>query len=374
MPIMAPLPVGSSPHDVSRRLGPLSPLSNTSLASSTQATPAPEDNGGDGNEVMIYTLDDADDECQAHIETPNHEEDEEGGQDENEDNDDADDADDEEDEESLYDPEHHSCPIHNQQSLIHESLYYQGPDAYLSDDEVMSDDAGAPLADHVVTQLLAGDVDMDAPVESSGEILFPWVNGAHSYPDMELPFESDMLEPDTPTNAQAAAMEAHTQAATFVSTASFVGVTWEQLPPGATWAHAFSFSNPNPATIGPSNYGLADFLHHWARQSRILQGMARGSCPWPARIDSLQSSEDESIEYDDLEGDQCDFQGVDWEDIGVTRRDARERRLLTYSNYVNIPGSDRWTVSTTGCPSCSTSQRQRLTRATAEPPRRCSPT
>jgi hypothetical protein len=74
--------------------------------------------------------------------------------------------------------------------------------------------------------------------------------------------------------------------------------------------------------------------------------MARGSCPWPARVNTLQSSQDEVIEFDDLEGDQCDFQGVDWEDIGVTRSDARERRLLTYSNYVNIPGSDRWTVRT----------------------------
>jgi hypothetical protein len=365
MPIMAPLPVGSSPHDVSRRLGP---LTNTSLASSTQATPAHEDNGGDGNDVMIYTLDDADDGGQDHIETLNNEEDEEGEQAED-DEDDADDADDEEDEESSYDPEHHNCPIHNQQSLIHESLYYQDPDTYLSDDEVMSNDAGALLADHVATELLGDDMDMDAPVESDNEVEFPWVDGSHNYPDLDFP-----LQPNMAMSAQTAAMEAHTQAATFVSTAPFVGVTWEHLPPGATWAHAFSFSNPNPATIGPSNYGLADFLHHWARQSRILQGMARGSCPWPARVNSLQSSEDESIEYNDLEGDQCDFQGVDWEDIGVTRRDARERRLLTYSNYVNIPGSDRWTVSTICCPGCLFLQRKKLTRTTAEPPRRCSPT
>ena len=121
---------------------------------------------------------------------------------------------------------------------------------------------------------------------------------------------------------------------------------FEPLAPGAIWAHTLSFSNPNPTTIGPSNYGLTDFLHHWARQSRILQTMARGSCPWPSRVNALQAARDASIEYDDLEGDLCDFQGVDWEDIGVTRMDARERRLLTYNNYVNIPGSDRWTVST----------------------------
>ncbi|KAH6649991.1 WD40-repeat-containing domain protein [Chaetomium tenue] len=333
MPIMAPLPVGSSPHphDVSRRLGP---LTNTSLASSTQATPTHEDNGGDGNEVMIYTLDDADDEDQDHIDTLDDEEGEEGEQEED-DNEEADDEEDEEDEEGLYDPAHHNCPIHHQQSLIHESLYHQDPDTYLSDDEVMSDDAGAPLADHVATQHPADNMDVDVFTD----VEFPWHDDDGSNPEFDIMAPN----PDMVADAQAVAMEVHTQAAAILNTAPFVGVTWEQFPPGATWTHAFSVPNPNPATIGPSNYGLADFLHHWARHSRTFPGMARGGCPWPASVNALQSSGDELIEYDDLEGDRCDFQGVDWEDIGVARRDARERRFLTYSNYVNIPGSDAWT-------------------------------
>ncbi|KAK4128219.1 WD40 repeat-like protein, partial [Parathielavia appendiculata] len=143
-------------------------------------------------------------------------------------------------------------------------------------------------------------------------------------------------------SVQAESMAAHTQAAAYASVAAPPATDFG-LDDIGTYIYQISVSNPNPTTIGPSNLGLTDFLRHWARQSRILQGMARGICPWPAKINSLETSQAASVEYEDLEGDECDLQGVDWEDIGVTRRDARERRLLTYSNYVNLPGSDRWT-------------------------------
>jgi len=331
MPIMAPLTMASPPsHDLPRRLGS---FTSASFVSSTQATPASDGDGdgGDGSEVMAYTLDDADDEDQDFEDGLDDDEEEEEEEDRG--HDDA-----QLGGESFHHPQHHSCPVHHQQSFLHEPPYYQTLDAYLSDNLDMSDDAGAPLADYAVTQLLADDVDMDGPAGSGSDAELAWADDGASNPESDL-----VPDPDTAAETQAAAMEAHTEVAAFVSTATFAGLAWDPFPPGIAWGHPFSFSNPNPTTIGPSNYGLTDFLHHWARQSRILQGMARGSCPWPARVNMLLSSQDESIEYDDLLGDQCDFQGVDWEDIGVTRSDARERRLLTYSNYVNIPGSDRWT-------------------------------
>jgi hypothetical protein len=183
----------------------------------------------------------------------------------------------------------------------------------------------------------ADDVDMNGPADSGSDDGSSWSGDGGSI--------SSSLVVNGPGPYNGAGSDTP---ATFLDTSipATVAGLFEALAPEVAWAHNLSFSNPNPTTIGPSNYGLTDFLHHWARQSRVLQSMSRGSCPWPSRVNALQASQDESIEYDDLEGDLCDFQGVDWEDIGVTRMDARERRLLTYNNYVNIPGSDRWTVST----------------------------
>lgn len=112
-------------------------------------------------------------------------------------------------------------------------------------------------------------------------------------------------------------------------------------------AHPIPLSGGGPGTLGPGNYNLVDFLHNWARQSRGLSGLPRerGRYPWPSRIHELSSRPLTHIQYADLNGDQCDLQGLDWDDLGVTRKEARERRLLTYNNYVNQPGTDRWAVS-----------------------------
>lgn len=64
--------------------------------------------------------------------------------------------------------------------------------------------------------------------------------------------------------------------------------------------------------------------------------------PWFKKIAEQAAAPLTHVQYADLEGDRCDFQGMDWDDLGVTRREARERRLLTYTNYTNEAGSDRW--------------------------------
>jgi len=112
-------------------------------------------------------------------------------------------------------------------------------------------------------------------------------------------------------------------------------------------AHPIPLSGGGPGTLGPGNYNLVDFLHNWARQSRGISGLPRerGRYPWPSRIHELSSRPLTHVQYADLNGDQCDLQGLDWDDLGVTRKEARERRLLTYNNYVNQPGTDRWAVS-----------------------------
>ncbi|KAK1837287.1 WD domain-protein [Podospora conica] len=107
-------------------------------------------------------------------------------------------------------------------------------------------------------------------------------------------------------------------------------------------AHPTAVSNPNPHTLGGSNMGLSDFLHYWARQTRSTSGLTRTRYPWPTRIHDMVTKPPKKVQYADLEGDMCDIQGINWEDLGVTRKEARERRLLTYKNYVSAKDSDRW--------------------------------
>lgn len=115
--------------------------------------------------------------------------------------------------------------------------------------------------------------------------------------------------------------------------------------------HPPTLSSSNPNTLGPGNYGLIDFLKHWAGYIPATYGLGREGerLPWMRKINDQDKTHLTHVQYADLAGDQCDFQGVDWEDLGVTRREARERRLLTYTNYVNKAGSDRWSVSLFPC-------------------------
>ncbi|KAG7128091.1 putative WD repeat-containing protein C2A9.03 like [Verticillium longisporum] len=50
------------------------------------------------------------------------------------------------------------------------------------------------------------------------------------------------------------------------------------------------------------------------------------------------------MSYEELDGEGMDLQGLDWEDIGVSRKYARERRKLTYKNYTNKLDSDKWKI------------------------------
>lgn len=106
-------------------------------------------------------------------------------------------------------------------------------------------------------------------------------------------------------------------------------------------------SNPNATALSPENYDLPDFLRLWAWQNGGWQAAVRerGRWPWSNRIGPQMSQQISQVDYMNLEGDKYDVQGIDWEDLGVTRAEARERRFLTYKNYVNIPESDRWQVS-----------------------------
>ncbi|RGP75474.1 hypothetical protein FLONG3_5727 [Fusarium longipes] len=103
-------------------------------------------------------------------------------------------------------------------------------------------------------------------------------------------------------------------------------------------------SNPNPAMFGSENLGLIDFLRHWAYQARFASSSLapRLNAPCPEDIRRQAHETPREIRYDDLLGDRCDMQGLDWDSMNTTRRYARQRRNDTFKNYVNKEGSDRW--------------------------------
>jgi hypothetical protein len=229
--------------------------------------------------------------------------------------------DDEDDEGSLNYTEPHQPSLYGAQAFH----------SYLSSDMDMdvSEDGGAPLELEHLVNALSTDMDIDSSAGSDNG--FDPISAAYGTSWHTAGLELDQIIPVS-----------HLY---HISPFASVGDTLLDGfdPPDAWAAHPFSLSTPNSAILGPSNYGLTDFLRHWARQSPAMQVARSSSGPWPNKVESLDADTQlSSVGYDDLEGDQCDFQGIDWEDLGVTRRDARERRLLTYANYVNVAGSDRW--------------------------------
>ncbi|RSM16619.1 hypothetical protein CEP52_000353 [Fusarium oligoseptatum] len=101
-------------------------------------------------------------------------------------------------------------------------------------------------------------------------------------------------------------------------------------------------SNPNPTMLGSENYGLIDFLWYWARQARLTHSYSlRAYAPCPEDIRRQGNIHINEVRYDDLLGDECDFQGMNWESMRTTRERARRRRFETYKNYVNKEGSDQ---------------------------------
>lgn len=102
-------------------------------------------------------------------------------------------------------------------------------------------------------------------------------------------------------------------------------------------------SSTNLMVLGSNNVDLVPFLHMWALSGSV--GGMRMQPPDIRSIDAQAKADIKQVAYQDLRGDRCDFQGLDWTDMGTTRATARARRHISYRNYVNRDGSDLWTVS-----------------------------
>ena len=109
--------------------------------------------------------------------------------------------------------------------------------------------------------------------------------------------------------------------------------------------HPMIHSNPNPMSLGPENLGVLEFLRHWIWQGQRSIPRAIARIPYPREVRNLAKQSPRRVTYDDLMGDECDFQGINWKMLGISRNLARNRRPVIYSNYVNRQGSDQWMVS-----------------------------
>lgn len=52
-------------------------------------------------------------------------------------------------------------------------------------------------------------------------------------------------------------------------------------------------------------------------------------------LESLSSKKIKEVKRSDLENERCDFQGIDWERLEVTRSEGRFVRKKTYKAYHN---------------------------------------
>ncbi|KAH8603068.1 hypothetical protein B0O99DRAFT_588118 [Bisporella sp. PMI_857] len=86
------------------------------------------------------------------------------------------------------------------------------------------------------------------------------------------------------------------------------------------------------------NLNLEDFLTQWARATTWDEDpRKRSSGPlYPAILDQRDVQYLQPIERRDLQGERCDIQRLNWEKLGVSRREARQARQQTYSNYTNM--------------------------------------
>lgn len=94
----------------------------------------------------------------------------------------------------------------------------------------------------------------------------------------------------------------------------------------------------------PVNHHLIEFLSSWNHRLGSSADAPRGHA-----ISALlmQNAKLPSVQRRDLQGENCDIQGINWSDLGVGRLEARQMRRQTYINYTSLEQNSiyRFTVS-----------------------------
>ncbi|KAI1178741.1 quinon protein alcohol dehydrogenase-like superfamily [Nemania sp. FL0916] len=107
--------------------------------------------------------------------------------------------------------------------------------------------------------------------------------------------------------------------------------------------HPDFVTNANPGMLMPDNHNCFNFLRDW--QWRKSHNQLRDIRGIPRNEDSMADLERHRITYENLRGDECDMQGINWQHLEVSRTSARKCRAKTFRSYTNIVGSDVWKPS-----------------------------
>jgi hypothetical protein len=98
-----------------------------------------------------------------------------------------------------------------------------------------------------------------------------------------------------------------------------------------------------------SNLGLWEFLYNWGVSTSVSEeSKKRPRGPALPALYRQRSQELAPVQIEDLQGDKCDIQRIDWKELGVSRLEARQMRRSTYRNYTNLRFSYQWHVSRSG--------------------------
>ncbi|ERT02200.1 hypothetical protein HMPREF1624_00498 [Sporothrix schenckii ATCC 58251] len=128
-----------------------------------------------------------------------------------------------------------------------------------------------------------------------------------------------------------------------------------ELPVGMTLPVTFTTTAGLPMNIelSPTNPDLKRFLVNWQACTRVnVRGIqtSRGPVPTvvpsPTGTEHLFHTEVHEVRASDLKGDHCDYQGIKWAAMGITRNEARAFRQRRYLNYC-ANNQDAWIPDTT---------------------------
>lgn len=86
------------------------------------------------------------------------------------------------------------------------------------------------------------------------------------------------------------------------------------------------------------NAALGDFLYDWgASFSQPEDNRKHGSRgPVLAALRKQRLERPMPVQRNDLQGERCDIQRINWEELGVTRLEAKLRRRRSYKNYSSV--------------------------------------
>lgn len=126
-----------------------------------------------------------------------------------------------------------------------------------------------------------------------------------------------------------------------------VGSSWALSEPNATLGMDAFIAEHSIMADERQNFNVDEMFSFWIEryveqkkpQSRFVEKLK--TLP-PIRYQAwnlLEPHQKSKISIDDLDSDYCDFQGINWVRLGVTKDEARYVRKLTYRNHTNVLSS-----------------------------------